>query len=111
MKGMCENCQQESDDLAPVMVQDDEVLWCRACRAYELGEGQEMRGPVRMVIEVDGGMVQDVSLEVKTGSVLVVPEVVVKDRDVEGKENDEVSIDAHGEHLLIPMAVTIRVID
>jgi hypothetical protein len=64
-----------------------------------------------MVIEVDGGMVQDVSIELRTGQMLAVPEVVVKDRDVEGKEDDEVSTDADGEHVLIPMAVNIKVLD
>ena len=111
MKGTCENCQRESDSLAPVTVQDDEVLWCPACRAYELGEGLGTECPVRIVIEVDGGIVQDVSLEVKTGSFLVVPEVIVNDRDVEGRERDEVRVDAHGEYLPIPMAVHINVTD
>ena len=66
---------------------------------------------MRMVIEVDGGLVQDVTMEVKASDILVVPEVVVKDRDVEGKEEDEISIDADGEHMLIPMSVNIKVVD
>ena len=111
MKGICENCQRESEDLATVMVQDDEVLWCPACRAYELGEGLGTDCSVRLVIEVNGGMVRDLSLEVKTGSVLVVPEVIVKDRDVQGRERDDVRVDAHGEYVPIPMAVHINVTD
>ena len=66
---------------------------------------------MRMIIEVEGGLVQDVTIEATTGDVLVVPEVVVKDRDVEGKEEDEISTDADGEHLLIPMPVNINVVD
>ncbi len=66
---------------------------------------------MKTVIEVDGGIVQEISIELNTGDVLVVPEVVVKDRDVEGKEEDEISMDACGPHLLIPMAVTIKVVD
>ena len=66
---------------------------------------------MRMIIEVEGGLVQDVTIEVKTCDVLIVPEVVVKDRDVEGKEEDEIRTDADGEHLLIPMPVSINVLD
>ena len=66
---------------------------------------------MKVVIEVDGGLVQDVSIELKTGDALVVPEVVVKDRDVEGKDDEEISTDTHGEHVLIPMALNIKVLD
>ena len=66
---------------------------------------------MKVVIELDGGLVQDVTIELKAGDVLVVPEVVVKDRDVEGTEEDEISIDAGGEHLLIPMPININVAD
>lgn len=66
---------------------------------------------MRMVIEVKGGMVQDVSIELKTGDVLVVPEVMVKDRDVEGREEDELITDEYGRYALIPMPAAIRIVD
>ena len=66
---------------------------------------------MRMVIDVQGGLVQDVSIELKTGDALVVPEVMVRDHDVEGREEDDIITDESGSHVLILMPVAIRVVD
>jgi hypothetical protein len=66
---------------------------------------------MRVVIEVNGGMVQDVTLEARSGELFAVPEILVKDRDVEGVDEDKVSVDAHGRHLQGIVPVTVDITD